>query len=105
MDVLLSVFFLVSLPVSILFVRNKAGFPRNLYLVLLGKRTWVSYSAALSDPRIPRLRPGVLGLSGGDGVKPDRRIVRRMDLEYAKDYRVWKDVERVMTDFSQLGRA
>ncbi|MEO5585187.1 MAG: hypothetical protein ABIQ75_07020, partial [Flavobacteriales bacterium] len=77
----------------------------NLYLVLLGKRTWVSYSAALSDPRIPRLRPGVLGLSGGDGVKPDRRIVRRMDLEYAKDYRVWKDVERVMTDFSQLGRA
>lgn len=105
MDVLLSVFFLVSLPVSILFVSNKAGFPRNLYLVLLGKRTWVSYSAALSDPRIPRLRPGVLGLSSGDGVKPDRRIVRRMDLEYAKDYRVWKDVERVMTDFSQLGRA
>lgn len=105
MDVLLSLFFLLSLPVTILFVRNKGGFPRNIFLVLTGKKTWVGYTAPLSDPRIPRLRTGVLDLSGGHGIPKDRRTVLRMDLEYAKDYRVWKDLGRVAAGFPHLGRA
>ncbi|MBK9059776.1 MAG: glycosyltransferase [Flavobacteriales bacterium] len=105
MDVLLSVFFLLSLPISILFVRNKSGFPRNLFMVLVGKLTWVGYASPRPDPRIPRISPGVLGISGGDGLKADRRTVQRKDLEYAKDYRVWKDLGRVAMDFARLGRA
>lgn len=105
MDVVLSMFFLFTLPVGILFVRNKAGFPRNLYLVLTGKRTWVGYTSPHVDTRIPRIKPGVLDLCDGAAMRMDSRTVQRMDLEYAKDYRVWKDLERVAMDFSQLGRA
>lgn len=103
MDLLLALFFLVTLPVGIWFVQAKAGFIRNLFLVLRGKRTWVGYVAPSTDRRIPRIRPGVLDPARADHREGAPLTVRRMDLEYAKDYRVWKDLGRVVANFRSLG--
>lgn len=105
LDVLLSLFFLVTLPVGIWFVGSKPGFVRNLVLVLLGKRTWVGYAVPGRDRRLPHIKPGVLDPAHADRSRPAPPTVSRMDLEYAKDYRVWKDLGRIMVNFRALGSA
>lgn len=103
MDILLSLFFLVTLPVGIWFVDAKAGFIRNLYMVLKGSHTWVGYVRQGADRRIPRIKPGVLDLVRADDLVSTPLTMQRLDLEYAKDYRVWKDMGRVVTNFRSLG--
>lgn len=103
MDLLLALFFLITLPVGIWFVEAKVGFIQNLFLVLRGKRTWVGYVARSTDRRIPRIRPGVLDPARADHRAGAPLTLRRMDLEYAKDYRVWKDLRRVVANFRSLG--
>lgn len=103
MDLLVSLFLLITLPVGIWFVEAKVGFIRSLFLVLLGKRTWVGYVMPGADRRMPRIKPGVLDPARTDHRKRAPLTVHRMDLEYAKDYRVWKDMGRVFANFRSLG--
>lgn len=105
MDLLLALGFLVTLPVGIWWVEDKAGFVRNLFRVLRGTHTWVGYMPSALDPRIPRIRPGVLALSPTDGTEPTPLTLQRMALEHAKDYRVWEDLRRVLLNFRLLGTA
>jgi len=54
--------------------------------VLLGTRTWVGYAG--SGEGLPALRKSLLPRSQGGG----ERVVRRMDLAYARDYRIRTDL-------------
>lgn len=103
LDVLLALGFLATAPACIWFVRSKAGFISNLVGVLKGKRTWLGYCMAFADSRIPKLKPGVLDVVQTEGIEPVPIHVRRMNLEYAKDYRVWKDLGRILRNFRLLG--
>lgn len=101
LDIGLSIAFLATLPLVIWFVERKREFAGNLVKTAAGKYTWIGYTGA--DRRLPRLRPGVLGLAKADGLKSVPLTVKRVDLEYAKDYRVWRDLRRVLANFRSLG--
>ncbi len=105
LDIVLCIFFLITLPLGIWFVADRSGFLGNLVLVLRGQRSWVGY-APMSDPslRLPRIRPGVLDPITVLGLKPSPITVRRVNLNYAKDYRVLEDLRWVIGCFSGLGR-
>lgn len=103
LDIGLSLMFLCLLPLTIWFVEDKAGFVRNLLGIITGRFTWVGYSGPGHDRRIPALRPGVLNPVVADGYRSSPVTVKRMDLEYAKDYHVWKDMARVLSNFRRLG--
>lgn len=103
LDATLSLVLLPTLPITIWLVKDKAGFIRNLFGTLSGKYTWVGYASAEHDLRIPRLKPGVLNPLMAEGVRSTPLTVKRTDLEYAKDYRVWTDLGRILANFSALG--
>ncbi|HMN06979.1 MAG TPA: glycosyltransferase family 2 protein [Flavobacteriales bacterium] len=103
LDVLLALFFLVTLPGCIWFVRDKGGFLRNIHEAIMGRITWVGYAAPGRDRRLPRLRPAVLPPALADGLLDKAPLLVRVDLEYAKDYRVWRDCRRVLARMGQLG--
>ncbi len=105
LDIALCFFFLTALPVGIWFVSDRGGFWGNLLQVLRGQRSWVGY-APMNDPnlRLPRIRPGVLDPVAILGLKPSPITVRRVNLNYAKDYRVMEDLRWVLMCFSGLGR-
>lgn len=104
-DIALALFFLVTLPIGILFVADRGGFVRNLFLVLKGERSWVGYSPNADRAlRLPKLRPGVLDPVRADGLQPLPLTVQRVNIEYAKDYRVLEDLRRVLGNFRMLGR-
>lgn len=108
MDLVLASALLLALPVAIWFIREKKGFLLNLEAVLSGRCSWVGYAASVKDQRLPRIRPGILShrldLPDPGDPPPGDRTVRRMNLEYAKDYRMWSDLRLVVRHFRSLGR-
>jgi hypothetical protein len=103
-------------------VKNGSGFLRNLWLVLIGKKTWVGYSSRQSavgnrqsavgnrqsgaaNSTLPKLKPSVL--SPGDafsGKQLDETTAQRLDFFYAKDYGIWRDLAVIRKRWRELGR-
>jgi GT2 family glycosyltransferase len=105
LDLLLSLCFLASAPISIWLVRSKRGYIHNIFRVLKGELTWAGYFGSVPDARIPKLKPSVLDIVPDEVGEPSPLKLRRLNLEYAKDYRVWKDFGRVLGYFRRLGMA
>ncbi|MCC2548110.1 glycosyltransferase family 2 protein [Hymenobacter sp. BT175] len=103
LNVLLSLGFLLGLPLTVGLVERKAGFVRNCLRVLLGRRSWVGlrYAAA------PR-RTAEAILSAADVATAAAPLTtatrRRLELLYAKDYEPSTDLGIVLRCFRQLGR-
>lgn len=105
LDVLVSLGLLTTAPVAIWFMPSKAGLIRNIFQVLKGESTWLGYKGAITDPRVPKLKPCILDVVRSEGVEPSPSNIRRMNLEYAKDYRMWKDLGRIVGNIRLLGVA
>ncbi|MBL8010026.1 MAG: glycosyltransferase [Flavobacteriales bacterium] len=103
-DVVVSVVLMLTLPVNLWFVRQRRGYVANLWQVLLGRRTWVGYHRhPARAAKLPHLQRGVLDPVRALGVPADALIVDRLNLMYAKDYRVWDDLRYIRRGFALMG--
>ncbi len=104
LDFILSTLFLLTLPISIWFVQDKNGFMINLFAVIMGRRSWVGYFPVKDrSVRLPVIRPGVLDPVHVKHLAPLPLTVHRVNLTYAKDYRVLEDLRSVWRGFGALG--
>lgn len=102
-DILTSVLFIVSTPVLILFQKNKTGFIKNVFAVLIGSRSWVGYGKDAHE-HLPKIRPSVL--SPADAIKNillNDETKDRLNLNYSKDYKIENDLNIVRKCLSLLG--
>jgi len=84
-------------------VTEKRNFVHNIWSVLIGQKSWVSYASRKSNEIFPPLREGV--------IRPTITLYREDDLEalidadyyYARDYSVWKDFYLVINNIKNLG--
>jgi GT2 family glycosyltransferase len=102
-DILLCLALLVLSPYLILIQDNKKSFFRNIFQVLLGKKSWVGYGQESHD-HLPKIRSSVV--SPADAIKgihinDDTR--NRLNLAYSKDYKVENDLNIVWKSLSKLG--
>ncbi len=103
-DVSLALILILLVPITILFVRDKVGFLKNLVRVIRGNTSWVGYFPHTDRAyRLPGIRPGVLDPVLADGLEPVPLTVERVNLTYAKDYRLAWDMRLVWRGFAQLG--
>ncbi|MFT5980099.1 MAG: hypothetical protein ACI898_000864, partial [Flavobacteriales bacterium] len=104
-DALISLTLLISLPFSIFFVKRKLGFLQNIFKVLFGLASWVGYAKADSQPQgLPTLRKATLSAALGLPPGPQNQdTLKRMNLIYARDYRVRKDFILLVRHFEHLG--
>jgi hypothetical protein len=104
-DVGLSVFLGLTSPIGLWFVDKKGGFFQNIASVLVGKKTWVSYARDTSNKKgLPSLKKGVLTpLTGARREAVNQEAIDRMNLIYARDYKVREDFLRVVRYFFHLG--
>jgi len=105
LDFISSLILLILSPVLAIFIRKPLGLIRNTFLVLIGKLTWVSYFQ-LEEPELhlPFVKQGVL--SPVDAIRPtpyDTETISKLNLLYARDYRVWKDLNILLFAFRDLG--
>ena len=102
-DILISIIFIITFPVHLFLQKNPANFFKNVFDIILLKKTWVGY-AQVSD-QLPRIKKGVLtatGLPAALNTLPPESLAAS-DQWYAIDYDVWEDVNIIRRGYKFLG--
>lgn len=108
-DVVVSLLFVVFSPLLIWIQLQKVQFLKNIFSVLINRKTWVSYKK--SDTPISNLPPVNEGvLSPVDNLYIDKQeitqaFVDRQNYLYAKDYQVVLDLQTIFNSLNKLGGA
>jgi hypothetical protein len=100
LDVAVALLVMLLSPLLIFIQKRPMKLLPNALLALVGKYTWVGYSSnAIEQEQLPKLKRGVLATTRSD----DGAYRRKMDVLYAKDYRVANDLRIIASNFSLLG--
>jgi O-antigen biosynthesis protein len=105
LDVLMSFILLVLSPIILFTMQHPGRFIRNVFIVLAGNYTWVGYTPGGSPEGLPILRKGVL--SPLDGMEQSRfsiEQIERINLLYARDYRMLNDLLLIFRNLRKLDR-
>lgn len=101
-DIAMSIVLLMLSPVLFLFTEQKGGFFANIFRVFSGQISWVG-----RDPqhdKVLGMKEGVLSPSIiASSSNIDTATRDRINLLYAKDFKVWNDLKIVMGNMGKLG--
>jgi hypothetical protein len=105
LDILVSIAILLFAPFLIWFVKRKARCLFNSMAVLLGIKTWVSYSPEMKEINInlPSIKNGVLSPASIFEGKLVPEKLEKINLIYAKDYRISTDLTIILKSMHLLG--
>ncbi len=105
LDVLVSLVLIFTSPVIIFFQRKPFSFISNIFQVLFEKKSWVGYYLEDTNYRhLPKIKKGVLTPVSGMKVRTqDPDVVSTLNILYARDYNVWKDLNIIFFAFRDLG--
>lgn len=105
-DVFISLALLPLFPLLMWAMKKPIGFVQNIFAVLFGMKSWVGYAPAKDgNIQLPKIRPGVL--NPADVLPAEQRtdvICERLNLLYAKDYRVENDLNVMRRAVRELGK-
>jgi hypothetical protein len=103
-DIVSSIFFIISFPVHLIFVKRPFSFFGNCLNVLVGRRTWIGYT--VNGKPLPPLRKGVIGCNGlpvNSRLQVPTESLRMVDQWYAKDYEPVQDIKLLWKCYRGLG--
>ncbi|MBI3233768.1 MAG: hypothetical protein HYZ42_06965, partial [Bacteroidetes bacterium] len=105
-DILIAVLLFVFGPICIWFVDAKKHFYTNIFIVLSGKYSWVGYSDYDKQNELPKIKLGILNTTSGiEYNKNNGQTSYKLNLLYAKDYSIEKDIYIILKGFSGLGKS
>lgn len=104
-DFIAASFLILVSPIIIWSVPNKGTFYKNCFKVLFGKNTLVGYytSSDHSNMLLPKLKPGILHPQDGL-TEMDSTVNEKINLLYARDYSIRKDLSILMKSWKKIGR-
>ncbi len=105
-DISTSMAFLITSPVLIFFQKCPKNFFLNVFNVLLGKKTWVGYyDYKNAEKKLPQIKEGILSPID---IFPVHKIkdetIDRLNLLYARNYKVGNDFQIVFKNLRNLGK-
>ena len=101
LDISTSIILFALMPIVILFQKKPLQFIANLFLVLVGVKTWVGYEAN-ADKRLPSIKKSVLCSHQHIKIN-DKEYSNKLNLAYAKDYKTENDLKIMLKNFRLLG--
>jgi GT2 family glycosyltransferase len=107
LDALVSLILIILSPVLVFFIKKPVIMIKNLILVFIGKYSFIGYHGKMSEEadNLPFLKRGILSpvdAIGHDTLK--KGTIEKVNLLYAKDYRVLNDFNILFKGFKNLGR-
>ncbi len=106
-DFLLSLLLMLLFPVTFFFFKKPLSYLRNLFLILINKQSFVGFDdlpAGDSLP-LPSLKKGVLHPADGlVGKNLDVKDKRRLNMLYAREYKLSNDIVIFWRGFGKLDR-
>lgn len=105
-DFLVSLFLLILLPITVWFYKNKKQFIKNCWNVLIGKKSWVGYSRVAKPltKNLPQIKMGILSPAEIKVGETESSMRSKLNLIYARDYTVFKDIELLSRFWRRLDR-
>ena len=103
-DIFIASFMLFIFPLLFLFIKKPIEGIKNMFKVLVGKKTWVGYT--LSEKNLPSLRAGILtvyGLPVSEEHPLANEALYKLDNLYAREYDWWRDIQLIFKSFRKLG--
>jgi O-antigen biosynthesis protein len=100
-DVFFSLISIIISPILVLFYKDKQQLLTNLIQCFVGKKSLVGYDVT-SDSRIvglPTIKKGILHPTDGNN---HQEIKEKLNLIYARDYSIWKDIEILKRSWKNL---
>lgn len=102
LDVGLSLLAIIASPVLFFMQEKKSNYFLNCFNVLFGFYSWVGYGKHI-DKSLPEIKPSVLSPSMLISSSIDHNKMKLMNLRYAKDYHIEKDLTIVWKCLRKLG--
>ncbi|MFZ5942352.1 MAG: glycosyltransferase [Bacteroidota bacterium] len=105
-DLVSSIILLLLSPFWAWFIPRRFRALKNCFMILFGKRSWIGYGLhpSLDMSVLPRLKKGILNPSGCcAGSLQDAEQVNRMNIQYAKDYKVTNDFNILIKGIRFIG--
>lgn len=90
-------------PIILLIVQNRGQFFNNLFNIILGRKTWVTYASDNANQYFPKIKPGILYPAIVLYRENENQALLDSDYYYAKDYSVWKDLSLLFNNLKNLG--
>lgn len=106
-DIAVSVILLALYPILILLVKKPLGLLRNIFSILFARKSLVGYVSPVESDlhHLPGIRKGVLNPTDAfrnKNIKSEANS--RLNLMYARDYKVSNDLTIILKGFRDLGR-
>jgi len=105
-DLLMSLLIIPLFPAWIFMVPSPLKVLKNTLQVAIGKKTWVGYylHPDIDMASLPRLKKGVLDPTGNTlPTESDAEIAMRLNIVYAKDYKITNDFNILIRGFKRTG--
>lgn len=102
LDILVSVFFIISFPVHFALQKKPFRFYKNIFDVLLRRKTWVGYASAKNE--LPAIRKGIITsteLPAQLNELPEESL-RKTDEWYASSYSLLLDLRKIKNGYKTL---
>ncbi|MES2374710.1 MAG: glycosyltransferase [Bacteroidota bacterium] len=100
-DIVLSLFFILTIPFHFLLHPKPLSFIRAVFCVLTGSQTWVGY--ATNSSSLPAIKKSIIP-SAGKTNGFTKNMFEKSDRIYAKNYDWWQDVVHVFQNYRNLGK-
>lgn len=105
-DFIVSTFFILIAPLIIWFYDNKLNYFKNLWQVLIGRKSLVGYSL---DPKnyvlkLPKIKEGILTPTENEKEESHNSLIAKLNLIYARDYSIFTDLQIVTANWKKLDR-
>jgi hypothetical protein len=107
LDLFFAFLFLAIYPILFFIVKKPFHFLGNIFNVLFGKRSWVSYNnyADKESSSLPKIKKGILNTA--DSLKNkdlSKDVFYRLNITYARNYKVGTDFNIIIKNIRELGR-
>ncbi|MDP1624077.1 MAG: glycosyltransferase [Bacteroidales bacterium] len=107
LDFIVSVTLLALYPIVLFVVRNPIGLLSNIFSVLFALKSWIGFTSQTEREthRLPEIKHGVLKpLDAFQNKNVSEETTTRLDLLYARDYKLTNDLNIIIKGFRNLGR-
>ncbi len=107
LDIITSLLLFGIFPVGIFIVKSPLGYFKNIFLVLFGKKSIVGYYHYddVSIDKLPEIKKGILNPTDAFRTrKINKDTIEKLNLIYARDYKIYNDLNIIFRGFKNLGR-
>ena len=101
-DITSSLVLLAFSPILIILNKNFLNVLKNILLVLIGVKSWVSYHEIGKKDALPKIKEGVLNPVSHLKSKLTERTIFKLNMLYAKEYQVKNDFDILLKNLSRI---